>query len=178
MKTGFINAYADKPIKKQYKYHGLNMECNKTPNPDPFEGFPTYEGPGWQVLWDADFIYNGIFYKDYTSANFIASLVHDDCPNHFTDYFKRYYFCEINYYKIYGAVPLLLSWSDGDICSYGMFQEYGSFLYKAGLYSAWAGGSHLFFAAYPSLGSHYTIWRSENGNLPGYYPVPPDSYYS
>lgn len=40
MKTGFINAYADKPIKKRYSYHGFERDCLTQPDPGPFEDFP------------------------------------------------------------------------------------------------------------------------------------------
>ena len=40
MKTGFINAYANKPIKKRYTYHGLNRDCLIQPDPGPFDDYP------------------------------------------------------------------------------------------------------------------------------------------
>lgn len=37
MKNCFVNAYIKKPLKKYYMYHGILMECNIAPDPDPLE---------------------------------------------------------------------------------------------------------------------------------------------
>lgn len=40
MKTGFVQAYANIPVKKYYRYHGIIRDCLIEPDPDPFEDWP------------------------------------------------------------------------------------------------------------------------------------------
>lgn len=40
MKTGFINAYCHKPVKKYYSYHGEIRDCLTEPDPGPFDDYP------------------------------------------------------------------------------------------------------------------------------------------
>ena len=61
MKTGLIKAYVNIPGVKSFKYHGINSNCNKQPDPDPllyYENNPPY-GPEVEVI---------IKYKDIRMA--------------------------------------------------------------------------------------------------------------
>lgn len=40
MKTGFIQAYANKPLKKYYSYHGIRKDCLIQPDPSSFIDYP------------------------------------------------------------------------------------------------------------------------------------------
>jgi len=53
VKTGFINAFANKPSKKQYSYHGLNRDCLIQPKPDPF--LPVDTKPGEYLVLTFDY---------------------------------------------------------------------------------------------------------------------------
>lgn len=177
-KTGFVNAHIDKTNTKYYKYHGIIKPCNIQPNPDPGIVYPQKPpGPGWELIWDTDFYYNGIFRRTYQAYDFLPSSDFDPCPQHFPDYKKRYYFCELHYVKVYWAVPLWIAWPVYEACNTISFMEPGTYAYKAWFGELWAGADYVFMVAYPVAGSHYKIWRSTTGELPSYYPIPEDFYY-
>lgn len=52
MKTGFINAFANNPVKKQYGYHGVTRQCPIQPNPDPFLPGETIPGEYYVITFD------------------------------------------------------------------------------------------------------------------------------
>lgn len=68
MKTGFINAFANKPVKKTYRYHGVIRECPIQPNPEPF--LPGETVPGEYVV--VTFDYYGV---TPTGANLVGVLI-------------------------------------------------------------------------------------------------------
>jgi len=49
MRTGFTNAFPNKPLKKYYSYHGILMPCNIQPDPEPFIDYDTKE-PGGPIV--------------------------------------------------------------------------------------------------------------------------------
>ena len=68
MKTGLIHGSPNKPVKKQYYYHGILRDCNIQPDPVPFDPVETIEGEYIVVTFD---------YSDVTanSANLEGVLI-------------------------------------------------------------------------------------------------------
>jgi len=46
MRTGFTNAFPNKPLKKYYSYHGILMPCYIQPDPEPFASYEIKPGGG------------------------------------------------------------------------------------------------------------------------------------
>jgi len=65
MKTGFINAYCHKPVKKYYSYHGEIRDCLIEPDPGTFENFPADVpyGPTQYMLFTHIYI-SGYYHGD------------------------------------------------------------------------------------------------------------------
>lgn len=46
-RTGFTNAFVNKPITKGFSYHGIEMNCNKQTSPVPNKDYPISTGAKW-----------------------------------------------------------------------------------------------------------------------------------
>jgi len=73
MRTGFTNAFINKPLKKYYSYHGILMPCNIQPDPEPFASYEIKPGGGPVVTTTFEAIMKGNFDK----SDFDYDLVHN-----------------------------------------------------------------------------------------------------
>lgn len=177
MKTGFVNAFVNKPLNKNYSYHGILKPCNVQPNPEPFEDFPNdYTASVWELFIDKDFDSSRYTHIRARLEDIYPSSDEDVCVTKWPDGKNRYYFCEMQFY---GRVPpqwMVLTWSNGLNCDYKWVKNYGTYMYKA-WFDKWYAASDVICYVYKSkIGSHVKVWRSSTGEFPGYYPVPPDYY--
>lgn len=174
MKTGFTNAFVNKPLTKYYSYHGIIKPCNVQPNPDPFEDFPnTYTECVWQIWKDFDFHSVGNMYVKYLVGDFAPSSDNDPCAKKFWDGKARYYYCEVSLYCYKPAWGTTLFINDGLHCKLSSEGSYDPYLYKAWFGRLWAGVNIVMGTGPSGWGSHVRIWRTICGEFNPNWPVPP-----
>ena len=70
MKTGFLQGYRNKPVKKYYFYHGQIMDCLLQPDAEPYKMYDTKEEEGF--TWEeerANWIKANDYEKDEGAGN-------------------------------------------------------------------------------------------------------------
>jgi len=174
MKAGFINAFVRKPAKKYYSYHGIKKSCLTDPDPDPFEEFPLDVPPAtWEIIYDETPVSAGYWALYYSIGDFFPSNEIDNCPDRFPDNKVRHYYYQVEYYKRSNIIPWTLQISDQIRCGLRVFNSFGFPTRSAGPKNIWGGRTWLIVLGAPYPGTFVRIWRSSNGLLPDYYPVPP-----
>ncbi|MCK4528955.1 hypothetical protein KAW18_16440 [candidate division WOR-3 bacterium] len=174
MKTGFIYGYPNKPGKKRYSYHGVDRDCLIQPDPEPFEDFPI--GPplgNWILAWEGSMKTGWFSYHTYYPINFLNSSDEHPCYAPGSGVKCVYYFAEIHLYPYSTGQYMNVNWGDGLNCKYS-FIPIGKYKY---IYKAWFNfpqytGAYAWRAFNLGAGSYGKIWKSEDGEFPGYYPVP------
>ena len=173
MKTGFIYGYPNKPGKKRYSYHGLERDCLIQPSPDPFEEFPVVSPLGeWELLWHTALSAGGWSYLRKDINPLIPSSDDDPCPVTYTDGKKRYIFCEIEMFRAWSGGRMYLRRSDGLVCTYPRIGGNYNYIYKAWFTYVWAGWKYYCGVQNVKVPSYLNVWRSKDGEFPGYFPVP------
>lgn len=174
MKTGFTNAFVNKPLTKYYSYHGIIKPCNVQPNPDPFEDFPnTYTECVWEVIYDTYFQSSGTFFYKYKASDFFPSSDNDPCPAKFPDGKARYYFAEVTLLNRFGSGNTILIWNSGLICNFDSVLTTDLIIYKAWFDRLWAGSNVIIMSTPAKLPSHLRVWRTICGEFNPNWPVPP-----
>jgi len=176
MKTGFIHGFPNKPGKKRYSYHGIDRDCLVQPNPDPFEEFPT--GPplgNWVLVFDGPIGSAWYGYYKFFPTGFLKSTDDYLCPNGLGTLKNLYYFTEVDIYPYRTGQMMNVMWSDGLNCKYSFITAgYYKHIYKAWFNLQWYKGGELWDCFNISWSSHARVWKSEDGEFPGYYPIPQD----
>ncbi|GAI04439.1 unnamed protein product, partial [marine sediment metagenome] len=174
MCTGFTNFDAKRMMKKYYSYHGVIMACNIQPNPEPFTCEPEKPpGPKWELIYDFDFNLNYLWKWAYKDRDYFPSSDIDPCDDHFRDGMRRYYFCEMLAKRDWSYSRVTIYYSDGLNCKFSSVTEREGDLYMAWFNAIWENFNDLVWVSHPFIGSHMKVWRSENGEFPGGWPVPP-----
>jgi hypothetical protein len=173
MKTGFTNAFANKPVNKAYKYHGINEICNKQPNPNPFDSQNTD-----RLLCHWDLVYEtyihtfvGYWEQNYSKEIFIPSSDHDPCGSIFPDHLARYFFFEMYLITFQPDGIYICGVERGSICDYELYMDYAPTFYISGWERVVTNVGYLLNMAWVAPGSFVRIWGSSCGELPNYHPV-------
>ena len=116
MKTGFCNAFCDKPGRKHYDYHGEKRDCLIQPGPGPFDEIDTdVDPPQWERFYDrspSQFSNYGI---TYAMGDYRESSEQDNC---YPSIKKRWYYCIIDLYRApHPWDPTYYRWNDGNTCT-------------------------------------------------------------
>lgn len=77
MKTGFTNAFANKPLNKFYYYHGMLMSCPIQPDPDPVIEYPTPESKTMTLYVSAPYSYYAETNKDVVGKAAAYAAAHN-----------------------------------------------------------------------------------------------------
>ena len=174
MKTGFLYGYPNKPGKKRYSYHGLERDCLIQPSPDPFEDYPI--GPplgNWILVFDGPIWSAWYGYYIFKPSGFLVSSDDYLCPNGLGTKKNIYYFSEVTIFPYKPGQWMNLHWADGLNCKgdwigIGKYQS----IYKAWFNIHWYKYDNIWNAFNISGLSYARVWKSEDGEFPGYYPVP------
>ena len=174
MKTGFTNAFVNKPLTKYYSYHGIIKPCNVQPNPDPFEDFPnTYTECVWEIWYDQYIESPGYVTIYYGTEDFYPSSDPDPCPVKFPDGKARYYFCEVTLYHRYGSGLMIIFGNDGLNCTLKTEGKTGEVWYKAWFNRINKQFNYIVLVNASRLPSRIRIWRTVCGEFNPNWPVPP-----
>lgn len=178
MRTGFTNAFPNKPLNKYYMYHGILMPCNIQPDPEPFKSYEMPEEiPTWirtycnlKVVWP-------YFYLEYKAEDFLPSRWLDLCTRRWPDGFERYYFLELYIQKVPEYPEILVDLNYGNDCDYLIYHvteeyEHIAMWFKLYSYYKWIFRVKVTEAAHTSR-----VWRTSDGNLNMNWPVPLDWKY-
>lgn len=172
MKIGFINAYADKPLKKYYSYHGEVRDCLTQPNPSPFEELP-YKPPGppWVLVGCWYPSARATFLIKLGSLGLLNSSDPDPCVP-FPGFYKQYYFMEVVYHKWPGYSGYgLINNPRGSACSNYYIYIYDTYTTFKVSDWAWPYNADIYWHNQSGPGTKICIWKSANGELPGYDPT-------
>ena len=173
MKTCIVKGFVDVPGTKYYYYHGMLRPCNIQPEIECFDKIDTEENTTvWQLIYEEWPVQSGYYYLNYILEDFIPSVEEQNCDINFLDDKRRYYFYEVDYYKGSEYPYLWFAWQDGFWCFQNFIQQRVEHLYKANYSYLIAETTRLIFLQNPATGSHIRIWRSKDGELPDYFPVP------
>jgi len=182
MKTCFVNAFANIPVKKYYKYHGMIRDCRIAPNPPGYVCYDTEEpivGPKWILIYDKFPPTADSWRLDFDYNLFPPSTQNDICYFKFPDGKRRYYFYEIYFVFVprYEGDFWSVSWDDGLNCSMDGETGITGHFYKSlwgFLEYGFPGDQYCVYLDPSGNGSRVRVWASETGELPGYNPVPID----
>lgn len=178
MKTGFIHGYPNKPTKKGYSYHGVDRDCLIQPDPGPFEEYPTGPPLGeWEIFAQGNLVGVGWQNKYIGGLDLKPSTDPDICASKWPDGMRRYYFMEITLHRSAPWGGMYLIHSDGVNCNYWFFGGSYNYIYKAVFCQAWRGFQYYWQVMNTKLPSYFTLWRSKDGEFPGFYPVPQKLIY-
>jgi hypothetical protein len=170
MKTGFINAFANKQVKKQYYYHGILRYCNKPPNPKPFLEELTEPASVnfWELIWDK-WPPNAIdYWKVWNDNEFLPSVQDSVC---FPAVKKRYYYSRSDIYYLYKlGHSMEMEYADGLTCTWHKLTGLGNYFHYETNVPYLHGQYYLMGWHHIKPPSHLQIWRSSTGELPNYIP--------
>jgi len=174
----FVNAYCNFPVEEDYSYHGLKKKCKKEPEPKPFnEWLMTKYGAKWEPIYARTNNTEQVYTLDYDVLDFKPSGSKDKCPEKFPDGFQRYYFCKV---EIWDGTSFL-GWSmdmNGIIpCRVWSAAGKWKYFYKTYVATIWAAKTWLVWIYQYVPNSRFIVWRSNNGDMPHYYPLPIEEYY-
>lgn len=178
MKTGFIHGYANKPLKKYYSYHGILRDCLIQPEADPFEDHDLHlPGARWEVIYEVYNTADQVYFLDYKIEDFFPAKINDWCPEKHFDGKIRHYFCELEIWD--GTFIIGWSMDMNGITPCKVWSSAGQWQYFYKSYKAliWAGSAHLIWIFQWVPNSHFKVWRSSDGDLPDYDPVPIQEYH-
>jgi len=176
--ASFVAAFCGFDWDKYYSYHGLKKTCKEEPEPKSFtEKLIEEYGAKWEPAFERTNKTEQIYTVDYNVEDFKPGGKLDKCAVKFPDGFNRYYFCKMEVWDgtfiigwsadMNGIVPCQV-WSRGGRYKY---------FYKTYVATIWAMKSWLVWIYQWVPNSHFAIWRSTNGDLPSYYPIPIEEYY-
>jgi len=176
--AAFVAAYCNFPVWKPYSYHGLKKECKEEPEPKSFNEKLLEEfGAKWEPIFERTNKTEQIYTVDYNVSDFKPGGRLDKCTIKFPDGFNRYYFCKMEVWNgtsiigwsadMNGIVPCKV-WSRGGQWKY---------FYKTYVATIWAAKSWLVWIYQYIPNSHFAVWRSTNGDMPHYYPLPIGEYW-
>jgi len=175
MRTGFTNAFVNKPLTKYYSYHGIIMPCNVQPNPDPFEDFPnTYTECVWELWKEKDIHSSGNTWIRYGRDDFFPSSDNDPCADKHSDGMARYYYAQVHKVKYPTSSGNVIFYSNGLDCGLASWSTPDDPLDKAWFNRLWAGSSAVLGVNPSGWGTWIKIWRTVCGEFCGNWPVPPE----
>lgn len=174
MKTGFSHGFADKMGKKAYDYHGVKRECPIQPEIPPYiDPDMAPLGPAWVLAWQG-YLHTSLGgITTIYPTGFLYSSDPHPCTNKKYCTKNMYYFAEVYLYRRKPGSKMTMAWSDGIGCKLNWDAGYWDYWYKAWFDYRWCGQTCLFWVYKTGVGSWGRIWKSETGEFPGGYPVPP-----
>ena len=172
MKTGFMQGYRNKPVKKYYTYHGQIMDCLIQPGTGPYKLYETTEEvQSWIRFYGTLKVIYPYMYLKFKIDDILPSRWLDKCEITHPDGKERYYFLELYLQKLPGAPDQTIELNYGNTCGIFPYIMTKQKERIAMWFIVWAGTDWIFRYNFLKIASANKIWKTTNGNLNVNWPV-------